>query len=70
VINPTFSAAKLRLMSSLVNHCIQSLMDKLKNMEEKGAQFNIYEMYRRLTMDVICKYFYLETFVPDYLRKE
>ncbi len=55
IINPTFSTAKLRLMSSLVNQCIQSLMDKLKNMEEKEEQFNIYEMYRRLTMDVICK---------------
>jgi cytochrome P450 len=70
VINPTFSAAKLRLMSSPVNHCIESLMDKLKNMEENGEQFNIYEIYRRLTMDVICKYFSLETFATDYLRKE
>lgn len=56
VINPTFSVAKLKLMSSQVNHCIQSLMNKLKHMEEKGEQFNTYDMYRRLTMDVICKY--------------
>jgi len=57
VINPAFSAAKLRLMSSLVSRCIQSLMNKLKNMEEKGEQFDVYGMCRRLTMDVICKYF-------------
>jgi cytochrome P450 len=57
VINPAFSPAKLRLMSSLVSHCIQSLMNKLKSMEEKGEQFDIYGMCRRLTMDVICKYF-------------
>ena len=57
VISPTFSAAKLRSMSPLVSHGIQSLMNKLKNIEEKGEQFNIYDMYRRLTMDVICKYF-------------
>lgn len=62
IINPTFSAAKLRLMSSLVSRCIQSLMDKLKSMEEKQEQFNIYVMYRRLTMDVICKYFFLLLF--------
>jgi cytochrome P450 len=39
-------------MSPLVNHCIQNLMNKL---EEKKEEFNIYEMYKRLTMDVICK---------------
>jgi thromboxane-A synthase len=70
VISPTFSAAKLRLMSSLGTHCIQSLMDKLKIMEKKGEQFNIYELYRRLTMDIICKYFSLETFAFHHLRKE
>jgi len=64
VINPTFTTAKLRLMSSLVNHCMKSLMDKLKNMEKTREQFNIYEMYRRLAMDVICKYFFLEIFAP------
>jgi cytochrome P450 len=52
VINPTFSTAKLKLMSPLVNDCIQSLMNKLA---EKKEEFNIYEIYKRLTMDVICK---------------
>lgn len=66
IINPTFSAAKLRLMSSLVKHCIQSLMDKLKNIDEKGEQFNIYLMYRRLTMDVICKCCFLVFFAKDF----
>jgi cytochrome P450 len=28
VINPTFSTTKLKLMSPLVNHCIQNLMNK------------------------------------------
>ena len=68
IINPTFSATKLKLMSSLVSHCIQSLMDKLKIMEEKGEQFNIYSMYRRLTMDVICKYFFFVLFTSDYFQ--
>ena len=52
VINPTFSTAKLKLMSPLVTNCIQSLMNKL---EEKKEEFNIYEIYKRLTMDVICR---------------
>ena len=53
VINPTFSASKLKLMSPLVNGCIDALMDKIK--EEQKQQFNIYTLYKRLTMDVICK---------------
>ena len=52
VINPTFSTAKLKLMSPFVDHYIQNLMNKLA---EKKAEFNIYVMYKRLTMDVICK---------------
>ncbi|CAF1123843.1 unnamed protein product [Adineta ricciae] len=54
VINPTFSAAKLKLMSSAIYRCIQSLVNKLEVIQEKREQFNIYELYRRLTMDVIC----------------
>ena len=57
VINPAFSPAKLRLMSSLVSNCVQSLMNKLKSMEKEGNQFDVYGMCRRLSMDVICKYF-------------
>ncbi len=66
VINPAFSPAKLRLMSSLVSHCIQSLMNKVKSMEKQGEQFDVYGLCRRLTMDVICKYFSHELFVLDY----
>jgi cytochrome P450 len=57
VINPTFSTAKLKLMSPSVNKSIQSLMNKLV---ENQSEFNIYEMYKRLTMDVICKFFQIE----------
>ncbi len=52
VINPTFSAAKLKLMSPLVKEYIQSLTEKLKT---ANGQYSIYVMYKRLTMDVICK---------------
>ena len=62
IINPTFSTTKLRLMSSQINHCIQSLLHILKNNEKNGEQFNIYEIYRRLTMDIICKYNQSRTF--------
>ena len=52
VINPTFSTAKLKAMSPMVGQCIRSLMNKLT---EKNDEFDIYELYGRLTLDVICK---------------
>ena len=53
VINPTFTTLKLKTMTPLMNKCIESLMVKVSEMD--GNEFNIYEMYKRLTMDVICK---------------
>ena len=53
VINPTFTTMKLKTMAPLMNKCIESLMSKVSEMN--GKEFNIYEMYKRLTMDVICK---------------
>jgi cytochrome P450 len=56
VINPTFSSAKLKLMSPLVNGCIEAMLDKVSQMvNNKEKEINIYELYKRLTMDVICK---------------
>jgi cytochrome P450 family 13 len=54
VINPTFTTLKLKTMAPLMTKCIESLMTKLSEMGSN--EFNIYEMYKRLTMDVICKY--------------
>jgi cytochrome P450 len=55
VINPTFSSAKLKLMTPLVNGCIEALMKKLLVESEEQEEFNIYMLYKRLTMDVICE---------------
>jgi cytochrome P450 family 3 subfamily A len=56
VINPTFSSAKLKLMSPLVNGCIEAMLDKVSQMvNNEDKEINIYELYKRLTMDVICK---------------
>ncbi|CAF0980556.1 unnamed protein product [Rotaria sp. Silwood1] len=54
VVNPTFSAAKLKLMTALVNECIESFMDKLSEKCKEQADCNINIIYKRLTMDVIC----------------
>lgn len=54
IVNPTFSAAKMKLMLPVVHQCIDTLMAKLSSAHEQHAEFNIYEMYRRMTMDIIC----------------
>ena len=53
VINPTFTAAKMKMMTPLINKCIQSMMTKVD--QSIGNEFNIFPLYKRLTMDVICK---------------
>ncbi|CAF0825016.1 unnamed protein product [Adineta ricciae] len=56
IINPTFSSRKLKLMSSLVDGCIDALLKKLsEEVKNEHTEINIYEMYKRLTMDVICR---------------
>ena len=53
IINPTFSATKLKMMNPLIHKCIYSLMNKLD--QQKQNEFNIFVLYKRLTLDVICK---------------
>ncbi|CAF0846610.1 unnamed protein product [Adineta steineri] len=53
-MNPAFSAAKLKLMTPLIDECIESLMIKLSKMNNETEEFNIYKLYERLTMDIIC----------------
>jgi cytochrome P450 family 13 len=53
VINPSFTRLKLKTMTPLMNKCIESMMVKLNEMN--SSEFNIYALYNRLTMDVICK---------------
>ncbi|CAM4756507.1 unnamed protein product [Rotaria magnacalcarata] len=56
VINPTFSSAKLKLMSPLVNGCIEAMLNKISTMTTtQHKEINMYELYKRLTMDVICR---------------
>ncbi|CAF1482504.1 unnamed protein product [Rotaria sordida] len=56
VLNPTFSSAKLKLMSPLVNGCIEAMLNKVSQItHSEHKEINIYELYKRMTMDVICK---------------
>ena len=55
VLNPTFSAAKLKMMSPLINGSVNDVMEKLAEYANNDGEFNIYTYYKRMTMDVICK---------------
>jgi cytochrome P450 len=56
LLNPTFCAAKLKLMSPLINGCITNDIEKIVDHVTSESEFNIYTYYKRMTMDVICKY--------------
>lgn len=64
VINPTFSTSKLKSMAPLMNQCIQSLFQKLQTMDSQ--EFNIFTLYKRLTMDVICKCLFKQKNLIDF----
>jgi cytochrome P450 len=55
IVSPTFSLAKMKLMLPAINQCIETLMNKLSNLNENNEEFNIYEMYKRMTVDIICE---------------
>jgi hypothetical protein len=42
-------------MSPLVNGFIEAMLNKVSKITcDKNTEINIYELYKRLTMDVIC----------------
>ncbi|CAF2898042.1 unnamed protein product [Rotaria sp. Silwood2] len=53
VINPTFSSAKLKQMSPLINRTIEAFMMKLTEQYQIGEPFDIYVFLKRFTMDTI-----------------
>ncbi len=57
IINPTFTNAKLKLMSPLIHHSIDTFMEKVQKQEEN--EFNIYTYYQQVTLDIICKQFFI-----------
>ena len=55
IMNPTFTTMKLKTMSPLITQCIASMLSKLE--QKQNTEFDIFTLYQRLTMDVICKKF-------------
>ncbi|CAF3865431.1 unnamed protein product [Rotaria sp. Silwood1] len=54
ILNPTFSGAKMRRLLPTVEACVNVFMKRLA-LIPNGTIINIYELYKRLTMDTICQ---------------
>ncbi|BFY97910.1 hypothetical protein BsWGS_00950 [Bradybaena similaris] len=57
VVNPAFSAAKIRKMAPTVNECINHLLDVIRDAanEAKDRTIELMELFRRLTLDTILR---------------
>jgi thromboxane-A synthase len=53
VINPTFSSAKLKQMTPLLHHSIETFMTKMAEEYKNNQPFDIYAYFKRFTMDTI-----------------
>lgn len=53
VINPTFSSAKLKQMTPLIHRTVSRFMSKMEEEEKNGQPFDIYDYFKRFTMDSI-----------------
>ncbi|CAF3826502.1 unnamed protein product [Rotaria magnacalcarata] len=53
IVNRTFSLSKMKIMLPAVNQCIETLMNKLATINENNHEFNIYDMYKLMTVDII-----------------
>lgn len=54
ILSPTFTSAKMKRLFPTVQTCINIFIDRLTS-TPNNAVINIYEIYKRLTMDVICR---------------
>ncbi|CAM1302716.1 CYP3A4 (predicted) [Pycnogonum litorale] len=52
-ITPSFSSGKLKKMMSPFNEAIDTMVRRIDDKAEKGEDFDIYQMFQGLTLDVI-----------------
>ncbi|GBN26629.1 Cytochrome P450 3A21 [Araneus ventricosus] len=55
VLTPTFTTSKMKQMSGSMNSSIETMLEILQEKAQKGIVFDIFDVYQRLTMDVITK---------------
>ena len=55
IMTPTFSASKLKTMSSMIEDSVNRFLNIIDSKSKTGEEFNVYELYQRLTTDVIVR---------------
>ncbi|GFV39314.1 cytochrome P450 3A41 [Trichonephila clavipes] len=55
ILTPTFTVAKMKQMAGSINSSIDNMLEVLQARAQKGKEFDIFDIYQRLTMDVITK---------------
>ncbi|GIX82412.1 cytochrome P450 3A8, partial [Caerostris extrusa] len=55
ILTPTFTTAKMKQMEGSMNASIDIMLEVLQEGSQKGKEFEIFDVYQRLTMDVITK---------------
>ncbi|KAJ8317594.1 hypothetical protein KUTeg_005498 [Tegillarca granosa] len=53
IVNPAFSTAKMRMMTPVINKRIDKLVSVVDNYTEKDQDFDVYDLFQRLTLDTI-----------------
>lgn len=55
ILNPTFSAMKMKSMTPIIESAIDIFVNKIDNYSKKECEFDIYKDFQLLTSDVIAK---------------
>ncbi|XP_054759699.2 cytochrome P450 3A24-like [Lytechinus pictus] len=55
VITPTFSGHKMKLMSPLINECVDDLVQNFREVQNRDGEVNICKLYEAFTMDTIAR---------------
>ncbi|XP_055343483.1 cytochrome P450 3A24-like [Paramacrobiotus metropolitanus] len=58
ILQPAFTAAKLRQMSGLLNECCSQTLDKMAHLADTQEEFDAKELFGRLTLDVVASSFF------------
>ncbi|CAF0862115.1 unnamed protein product [Rotaria sordida] len=53
IFNLMFSTAKLNTMIPSINDCLNTMLNKIAR--NKNKEINIFDFYKRMTMDIICR---------------
>ncbi len=55
ILNPAYSGAKIRRLLPTIDTCINIFIERLAS-TQNGTVINVFEMFKRLTIDIICKF--------------